>query len=51
MDPDPELDQQIHAPDQWDPDLDPYPAIFVIDLEDANKKLIFLKQVFLLIIF
>jgi hypothetical protein len=23
-----------------DPDLDPDPAIFVIDLKDANKKLI-----------
>jgi hypothetical protein len=28
--------------------LDPYPAAFVIDLQDANKKLIFYK-VFLLI--
>ncbi len=26
-----------------DPDADPYPSIFVIDLQDANKKLIFLK--------
>jgi hypothetical protein len=37
-----------------DPDLDwdadPDPAIFVIDLQDANKKLI-LKKVFLLITF
>jgi hypothetical protein len=33
-----------------DPDSDPDPAIFVIDLQDANKKL--LKQkVFLLITF
>jgi hypothetical protein len=24
-----------------DPDADPDPAIFVIDLQDANKKLIF----------
>ncbi len=31
-----------------DPDLDPDPAIFVIDLHDANKKHIFWK-VFLLI--
>jgi hypothetical protein len=30
-------DRRIHA---MDPDSDPYPAIFVIDLQDANKKLI-----------
>ncbi len=30
-----------------DPDADPDPAIFVIDLQDANKKII-LKKVFLL---
>jgi hypothetical protein len=33
-----------------DPDFYPDPAIFVIDLQDANKKQI-LKQVFLLITF
>jgi hypothetical protein len=33
-----------------DPDPAPDPAIFVIDLQDANKKLFFLK-VFLLITF
>jgi hypothetical protein len=33
-----------------DPDADPDPAIFVIDLQDDNKKLIFLKA-FLLITF
>ncbi len=38
MDPDP------------DTDADPNPAVFVIDLQDANKKQIFLK-VFLLITF
>jgi hypothetical protein len=27
-----------------DPDLDPDPAIFVINLQDANKKLIFLES-------
>jgi hypothetical protein len=27
-----------------DPDADPYPAIFVIDLQDANKKLVFKKK-------
>jgi hypothetical protein len=29
-----------------DPDTDPDPSIFIIDLQDANKKLIFLKQFF-----
>jgi len=33
-----------------DPDSDPDPAIFVIDLQDASKKLI-LAQFFLLITF
>jgi hypothetical protein len=32
-----------------DPDLAPDPAVFVIDLQDANKKLFFFLQVFLLI--
>jgi hypothetical protein len=32
-------------------DLDPDPAIFVIDLQDANKKLIFFKQFFCLLLF
>jgi hypothetical protein len=27
-----------------DPDSDPDPAIFVIDLQDANKKLIYKKS-------
>jgi hypothetical protein len=31
--------------------MDPDPAIFVIDLQDANKKLIYLKKNFLLITF
>jgi hypothetical protein len=39
---DPDLDADA------DPDADPDPAISVIDLQDANKKLI-LKIVFLLI--
>jgi hypothetical protein len=30
-----------------DPDLDPDPALFVVDLQEANKKQI-LKKVFLL---
>ncbi len=42
MDPDSDLNP--------DPDADPDPAIFVIDLQDSNKKLI-LKKVFLLITF
>jgi hypothetical protein len=29
-----------------DPDADLDPALFVIDLKDANKKLIFLKSFF-----
>ncbi len=33
-----------------DPDADPDPAIFVIDIQDPNKKLIFYKSFFLLII-
>jgi hypothetical protein len=33
MDPDPDED--------LDPDADPHPLIFVIDLQEANKKLIF----------
>jgi hypothetical protein len=41
MDPDPDLV----------PDADPGPAIFVIDPQDANKKLIFLLKVFSLITF
>jgi hypothetical protein len=43
MDPDPDQD--------LDPDPDPDPAIFVIDLQDASKKLIFLTQFFLLVTF
>jgi hypothetical protein len=27
-----------------DPDADPYPSIIITDLQDANKKLIFLKK-------
>jgi hypothetical protein len=34
MDPDPDLD----------PDADPAPSIFIIDLQDANKKRIFKKS-------
>ncbi len=29
-----------------DPDADPDPSIFIIDLQDANKKQIFLKKIF-----
>jgi hypothetical protein len=32
-----------------DPDPDPDPAIFVIDLQDASKKMNFLTQFLLLI--
>jgi hypothetical protein len=31
--------------------MDPDPAIFVIDLQDANKKLIFNKKFFCLLLF
>jgi hypothetical protein len=41
MDPDP--DPRIHASDYMDPDSDPDSAIFVNDLQDANKKLNFLQ--------
>jgi hypothetical protein len=34
-----------------DPDADPDPAIFVIDLQDANKKLIIVKSFFCLLHF
>jgi hypothetical protein len=33
-----------------DPDADPDPSVFIIDLEDANKKLIF-KKVFCILLF
>jgi hypothetical protein len=32
-----------------DPDADPDPNIFVIDLQDADKKLIFLRKFFCLL--
>ncbi len=34
-----------------DPDADPDPAIFVIDLQDNNKKLIFSTNIFCLLLF
>jgi hypothetical protein len=34
-----------------DPDADPDPAIFVIDLQDANKKTNLLKKVVFLLLF
>jgi hypothetical protein len=34
-----------------DPDADPDPAIFVSDLKDASKKLIFLQKFFCLLLF
>jgi hypothetical protein len=34
-----------------DPDPDSDPAIFVIDFQDANKKLIFCKKIFCLLLF
>ncbi len=49
MDPDPGI-HGLMDPDS-DPDADPDPAVFVIDLQDANKKLIFLKKFFCLLLF
>jgi hypothetical protein len=34
-----------------DPDADPDPAIFVIDLQDANKQKIIKKKFFCLLLF
>jgi hypothetical protein len=34
-----------------DPDSDPEPAIFVTDLQDANKKIIFIKKFACLLLF
>jgi hypothetical protein len=34
-----------------DPDLDPDPSIFVINLQEANRKIIFLDQLFCLLVF
>ncbi len=33
------------------PDADADPAIFINDLQDANKKLIFIKQFFCILLF
>jgi hypothetical protein len=45
---DPDPDPRIHASDLIDPDADsdadPDPSIFIIDLQDANKKLILKKN-------
>jgi hypothetical protein len=51
VDPDPDPDPRIHAshPNESglgsgpDPDLDPDLALFVIDLQDVNKKLFILS--------
>jgi hypothetical protein len=45
VDPNPDPDPRIHASDYWIRILDPDPAIFVIDLQDANRKPI-LKESF-----
>jgi hypothetical protein len=49
VDPDPNPDPRIHASLTIDPDPDP--AIFVNNLQDGNKKLIFLKKVFSLLLY
>jgi hypothetical protein len=55
VDPDPDPDPRIHASDEWIRIririLDPDPAIFVIDLQDASKKLIFKYNFFCLFLF
>jgi hypothetical protein len=47
--------EKTSVADPWhfgvDPDADPDPAIFRINLLDANKKLVFSLKVFLLITF
>ncbi len=52
VDPDPDQDPRIHASDKWIRIriLDPDPAIFVTDLQDASKTN-FLTQYFLIITF
>jgi hypothetical protein len=42
---DPVLDPDL------DPDADPDPSIFINDLQDANKKLIFKKKFFCILLF
>jgi hypothetical protein len=34
-----------------DPDADPEPSIFIIDLQDANQKIIFLTKFFCILLF
>jgi hypothetical protein len=34
-----------------DPDADPDPSIFIIDLQDVNKKLILSKKFFFMLLF
>jgi hypothetical protein len=34
-----------------DPDADPDPSIFIIDLQDANKKIILLTKFFCILLF
>jgi hypothetical protein len=50
---DPDPDPRIHASDQWIQIriLDPDPAIFVIDLQDVSKKIIFEHNFFCLLLF
>ncbi len=51
MDPNPGIHRLMDPDPDSDPDADPDPAVFVIDLQDANKKLIFLKKFFCLLLF
>ncbi len=43
--------KQSSVADPWHFGVDPDPAIFFIDLQDANKKQIFSEKFFLLITF
>ncbi len=42
---------QIQICGLMDPDADPNPAVLIIDLQDANKKLIFWKKLFFALLF
>ncbi len=41
----------ISVPDPWHFGVDPDPSVFIIDLQDANKKLIFFKTFFCIVLF
>jgi hypothetical protein len=51
VDPNPDLDPRIHALMDPDPDAEPDPAIFVIDLPKLPTKKKFFKQFLCLLLF